>query len=139
MDETTPAPGENLTGPTNLPRGSGSPSEEAGTWAAGKEDVQRLGGAARRRLMSEADKRKSMVASRLEQLAETFESSESSGPEAKLLDAAARFARNASSTLRNRSSEDLLANVEQTFRERPGMFLAGCLALGFVGGRLLRA
>jgi hypothetical protein len=139
MDERTPASGENLTRPTNLPPGYGSPQQASETQFAGKEEVRRLGGAARRRIIAEADKRKSLVASRLEQLADSLESSETQGPEGKLLDSAARIARNASSTLRNRSSEELLSNVEQGFRDRPGVFLAGCLALGFVGGRLLRA
>jgi hypothetical protein len=137
MDERTPAPGETPTRSTNLPPGYGARPES--TRVAGKEDVQRLGGAARRRIISEADQRKSLVASRLEQLADSLENNQTSGPEGKLLDSAARIARQASSTLRNRSSEELLANVEQGFRDRPGVFLAGCLALGFVGGRLLRA
>jgi hypothetical protein len=100
--------------------------------------VRRLGGAARRRILSEADRRKSTVAERLESFANSLENNRSSGPEGQLLDQAARLAHHASSTIRNRSSEDLLDNLEQGFRDRPGVFLAGCLALGFIGGRLLR-
>ena len=151
MDERTPAPGESLSSPTGIPGGSpgfGAGQQQyssQGAWSDtggrphGREDVRRMGGAARRRLLSEADRRKSSVASRLDQLADSLENSGSSGPEGQFLGSAARFARNASSTIRNRSSEELLDNLEQGFRSRPGAFLAGCVALGFLGGRLLRS
>lgn len=149
MDERTPAPGESLSSPTGIPGGSpgfgaGQTYSSQGAWSDtggrlhGREDVRRMGGAARRRLLSEADRRKSSVASRLDQLADSLENNQSSGPEGQFLGKAAQFARNASSTIRNRSSEELLDNLEQGFRDRPGAFLAGCLALGFIGGRLLR-
>jgi hypothetical protein len=146
MDERTPAPGESLSSPPGGAAGFGSQQgySSQGTWEAGgpsphgKEDVRRFGSAARRRILSEADRRKSTIADRLEGFANSLENNRSSGPEGQFLDQAARMARNASSTIRNRSSEDLLGNVEQGFRDRPGAFLAGCLALGFIGGRLLR-
>lgn len=150
MDERTPAPGENLSSPTGLSAGGapgfgsqGSYSSQAG-WTEGRssthgrEDVRRFGGAARRRILSEADRRRSMIADHLESFASSLDNNPSSGPEGQLLESAARFAHNASSTIRNRSSEELLDNLEQGFRDRPGAFLAGCLALGFIGGRLLR-
>lgn len=150
MDERTPAPGESLSSQTGLPSASAGFGQQgpyarneeewssAGTVSHGREDVRRFGSAARRRLISEADRRKAGIADRLQQLADSLENSQASGPEGQLLGSAARYARNASSTIRDRSSEDLLDNLEQGFRDRPGMFLAGCLALGFVGGRLLR-
>ena len=148
MDERTPAPGESLSSPTAMPSGSagyGYQQQMSGPESGpdfggthGREDIRRMGGAARRRLISEADRRKGAIASRLEQLADSLENSPTSGPEGKLIGSAASFARNASSQLRNRSSEDLLSSLEQGFRDRPGVALAGCVALGFIGGRLLR-
>lgn len=134
MGEQTPAPGEGQ----GQDFGQGTWSD-SGFTSHGREDVRRLGGAARRRLFSEADQRRASVASRLEQLAGSLENNQSSGPEGRLLDSAARLARNASSAIRDRSSEELLDDLRQGFRNRPGAFLAGCLALGFIGGRLLRS
>lgn len=151
MDERTPAPGESPSSPTTIPGespgcGSGRESYSSqGAWSSsgltphGRENVRRMGSAARRRLISEADSRRTSVADRIDRLAGSLENNPSSGPEGRFLNATARVARNASSTIRNRSSEELLDDLEQGFRNRPGAFLAGCLALGFIGGRLFRS
>jgi hypothetical protein len=103
--------------------------------------ARRVGSAFRERAFREVDKRRQDFANRLDGLASNFEktSGDRQGPETQFTKGAARVARKAAGVLRERSAEQMVNIAEQQVRDRPGLFLAGCAALGFVGGRVLKS
>jgi hypothetical protein len=104
------------------------------------EQAQRLGATARERLVQEADDKKGRVARRLGQLADDVEGLGGSDDDLqkRLVGGAAQAMRRVSRTLEERSTEELLASAGRSIRRHPGLLLAGCVALGFLGGRLLK-
>ena len=92
--------------------------------------------------MQEADDKKAKVARKLEDFAESMDEL-GTNPQAdplqqKVVGGAARAMRSVSRALDENSTEELIASAGRAIRQRPGLFLAGCVALGFIGGRLLR-
>ena len=106
------------------------------------EQAQRLGSSAKERLVQEADDKKAKVARKLEDFAESMDEL-GTNPQAdplqqKVVGGAARAMRSVSRALDENSTEELIASAGRAIRRRPGLFLAGCVALGFLGGRMLR-
>jgi hypothetical protein len=132
MEETTTGafPGQGQGSGVGVSTGEGAAEEKAA----------QFGRIARDRVLGAADERKAELASNLEQLAGSLQelSDSSEGPQRQLVDGVARFARKASSTLKRRSSEELLGVAAKEISDRPGVIIAGCFALGFLGARLLK-
>ena len=84
-----------------------------------KEQTSRLADAAKQRVLSTADDKKGQFA---EQIG------------ARL----GGWLREVQNALETRSTEDLLRSFGKKVEEHPGAFIAGCLALGFLGARLVR-
>jgi hypothetical protein len=109
------------------------------------EQARSLGASARERLLHEADDKKGRLARTLDELAGNVESGklpevggEIDELQRKLTGGAARAMRSVSRKLEEQSTEELIASAGRAIRQRPGLFLAGCLAIGFLGGRMLR-
>jgi hypothetical protein len=109
----------------------------------GLEQAKRLSSATRERVFRTADERKGQLSDKLDELARNIdELGEKAGAQGelprKLVGGASRALRSVQHTLDNRSTEELIDEVGRQIRRRPGMFLASCLAVGFIGARLLR-
>jgi len=95
------------------------------------------------RTLAQLDQRKGTVVQALEGFASSLEnvgqqaSSQLPIPN-DLTDKAAGFIRQFSRRIEQGSSEELLNDVENQFRARPGAFMAGLVAIGFFAGRILR-
>jgi len=106
----------------------------------GREQVRRLGEAVRERAIRTGDERRTQLVDQLGRVAERLQelvSHDGSEPN-EYAKRAADFVRNLERTLGDHSTEELLGMAEDKIRRRPGMFLAGCFALGFGVARLLR-
>jgi len=101
----------------------------------GTEQMKELGSSAKERARREIDSRRERLASEVEKLAGVLENqrgeSEVAGP---LIDVASSAARRLSSTLRERSADDLLRGLARS----PGAILAGSFAIGFLATRLFK-
>jgi hypothetical protein len=97
-----------------------------------RERARRLGEAARERALSTADERKHRVAGQVDDLASRLEGSGDLG--ARL----SGWLRRAQHAMEDHSAEDLVRMAERQVKAHPAAFLAGCLALGFLGARLVR-
>jgi hypothetical protein len=97
-----------------------------------KEQATRFSGAAKQRVLSTADEQKGRLA---EQVAGFVSSVEGQGSAGARL---AGWLREVQNALETRSTEDLLRSAGKKLEAHPGAFLAGCLALGFLGARLVR-
>ncbi|WIG95561.1 hypothetical protein [Myxococcus sp. SDU36] len=125
--------------------GSRFARDEAGTsrlGQAGKEQAKQLGSAAKERVYHQVESRRGDVAKGLRGLVSTLEGI-SDKDEAKmarpLLGRATGLLRRTSERLESETTEELLADAQTQVRERPGLFIAGCVAAGFVLGRLIKA
>ncbi len=122
----------------------GSRISKAGTSGlgqAGKDPVKQLGSAAKARVYHQVESRRGDMAKGLRGLVSTLESL-SNRDEAKaarpLLGSAAGLLRRTSERLENETTGELLEDAQTQVRERPGLFIAGCVAAGFVLGRLIK-
>ncbi|QDE66932.1 MULTISPECIES: hypothetical protein [Myxococcus] len=117
-------------------------SGTSGIGQAGKEQAKQLGSAAKEHLYRQVESRRGDVAKGMRGLVSTLESI-SDRDEAKvarpLLGSAAGLLRRTSDRLENETTEELLADAQTQVRERPGLFIAGCVAAGFVLGRLIKS
>lgn len=126
-------------------------AEAIGTQTAGEalhkgaERAKELGGAAKGQVIRRAEGGRQRAAAELESFAGTLDEvgrslkdKGQSGRPQELVSGAAKLARKAGKGLREHSSEELLELVERQASDRPGLFVAGGVALGFVLGRLLR-
>lgn len=109
----------------------------------GLEQARRLTSSTRERVFRTADEKKGLVTGKLDELARNIdELGQKAGGEdeipRKLVDGASRALRSVQRVLDERSTEELLDEAGRQIRQRPGLFLASCLALGFIGARLLR-
>jgi hypothetical protein len=127
----------------------GSPPDELAEKAAelassGVDEAKRLTSATKERVLRQADEKKGMIADKLEELARNIDEvgAKGGGDEEdlsrRLAESAARTVRSVERTLNERSTEELLAAAGRELRQRPGLLMAGCFALGFLGARLLR-
>lgn len=111
----------------------------------GKHQAKRFGGLARDRLVKQADNRKSMAVSQLDEFASTLEEvsrtleERGNDTQKEWVDRGARLVRKASRQVRTRSSEDLLDLAQQQLKSNPAVAIAGAFALGFLGIRMLRS
>lgn len=110
-----------------------------------RERARKVSGMAKGRFIKMADQRKSHLAAELESFAGTLDDlsrkleDKGTDSQQKLTDGASQLVRRTSRMLRENSSEQLLDRAEGELRERPGIALAGAIALGFLGVRMLRS
>jgi hypothetical protein len=100
----------------------------------GAEQAKAVGQTAKERALYEVNAQRERFAGEMEKLAGAIEEQGEGSPR-PILNLAASAARSLSSTLRNRSAEDLFAGV----RRNPAAVLAGSFALGFFAVRLFKA
>jgi hypothetical protein len=96
------------------------------------------------RALARTEDKKIAVAAQIATLADKLEgiSTGGDGSEAglqvPLLDRGVGMLRNLQRALDANSTEDLIAKAHDRIRARPEVMVAGCVALGFLGARLLR-
>lgn len=120
---------------------SGQNEQSAGIAQAGKEQVKRLGGITRERVYHQVDGKKEQLVKSLHGVRETLEGlgkDSNLGAAKPLVDNALRVLHRVSDRLENGSTEDLVRDAQAQIRQRPGLFIAGCIALGFFAGRFLK-
>jgi hypothetical protein len=120
---------------------SGQGAPDGGIAQAGKEQVKRLGGITKDRVYSSVDGRKEELIKSLHGLADTLRGAGKDGnlgPAQSLVDGAVKVIHRVSDRLERGSTEELLRDAQTQIRQRPGIFLAGCVAVGFFAGRLLK-
>lgn len=100
----------------------------------GTEQVKAVGETARQRALYEVNSQRERIAEQIEKVAESLRH-EQDGGQMPVLNLAASAAHSLSSTLRNRSAEDLFGAVTRN----PVAVLAGAFALGFLSVRLFKA
>lgn len=119
---------------TTFQQGSSSGSSGA---LVDKEQVKQIGGTLREKVFQAADSRLEGIAKEIEHIGSSL--GERQGDEAMpVTDFVSSFARNASESLRDMKTEDLIRIGRQQLHERPGLVLAGLLGVGFLGARMLR-
>ncbi|VWX50737.1 hypothetical protein [Novosphingobium sp. 9U] len=109
------------------------------------EDTGRLTGAAADRLRSEADSRKGEVADQARAVSSALGSvADGLGSDApswvkSALEKGARSIEQLAQSVEGKDSRELMRDVQQFARQRPGSFLAGCALLGFAASRVFKA
>lgn len=120
---------------------SGVAAKAADIAQAGKERVKELGGITRERVYEKVDGRKSEVVQGLHDLASTLEKASRdipSGFARQAVDGAVGFIHKTTDRIENETTAELLSDAQDRIRERPALFVAGCVALGFFAGRFLK-
>jgi hypothetical protein len=138
--------GSNVQGSTysQRPMGASGISDgesSTGGIAAAKEQVKQLSGVARGRVYSQVDSRKGELVKGLQGLVSTLETASNNEEAAMvrpLLTGAVGLLRKTSDRLENGTTEELLADAQAQVRQRPGLFIAGCVAVGFALGRFIK-
>jgi hypothetical protein len=108
---------------------------------AGKERVKELGGITRERVYEQVDGRKSELVQGLHDLTSTLEKASRdipSGFARQAVDSAVGFINKTTDRIENETTAELLSDAQDRIRERPALFVAGCVALGFFAGRFLK-
>ncbi|KFE61947.1 hypothetical protein [Hyalangium minutum] len=106
-----------------------------------KEQGKRLAGVTRERVYQQVDSKKGEVLQRLHGLADTLQGAGKEGnlgAAQSLVDSAAQVIHRVSDRLERGSTEELVRDAQAQIRQRPGVFIAGCLAIGFLAGRFLK-
>ena len=120
---------------------SSSSSTAADLASAGKERVKELGGITRDRVYESVDGRKSDIVRGLHDLSSTLEKASRdipSGFARQAVDSAVGFLNTTTDRIENETTAELLSDAQDRIRERPALFVAGCVALGFFAGRFLK-
>jgi len=120
---------------------SGQSDQASGIAQAGKEQVKRLGGITKDKVYHQVDGKKEQLVKSLHGIVGTLESMGKDGnlgAAQPLLDNALQVIHRVSDRLENGSTEDLVRDAQTQIRQRPGVFIAGCVALGFLAGRFLK-
>lgn len=110
-----------------------------------RDDADRLTGAAADRLHAEADSRKGQVADQARAVSSALGNAAdglNADTPAWVRSALAQGAKSIeqlASAVEGKSSRQLVGDVQQFARDRPGSFLAGCALLGFAASRVFRA
>lgn len=120
---------------------SGQDSQGEGLAQAGKEQVKRLGGVTRERVFHQVDGKKGELIKSLHGLADTLQGTGKDanlGAAQSLVDGAIQLIHRVSDRLEQGSTEELVRDAQKQIRQRPGLFIAGCVALGFFAGRLMK-
>jgi hypothetical protein len=113
----------------------------AGIAQAGKEQVKRIGGLTRDRVYHQVDGKKEQLVKSLHGIRETLEGlgkDSNIGAAQPIVDNALQVIHRVSDRLENGSTEELMRDAQAQIRQRPGLFIAGCVALGFFAGRFLK-
>lgn len=110
----------------------------------GVRQMKGLAGSARERVLGLVDQRKDQWLGQFDGWLGTIEDiaerlGEQGGPAAQYSGQFSSQLRGLSEGLKSRSAEDLLRDAERQIRARPGVFIAGCAVLGFLGVRLIRS
>jgi hypothetical protein len=115
---------------------AGEPTPTKQAW----EEARHLSEAVRDRAFKTGDERRQQLASEAGRIAERLEelAARDGGEPLVYAQRAADFVRRLENTLQAHSTEELLHLAEDRIRRRPGLFLAGCFAVGFGAARLLR-
>jgi ElaB/YqjD/DUF883 family membrane-anchored ribosome-binding protein len=95
----------------------------------------------RERVYQQVDSKKGEVSQRLHGLADALQGTGKEGnlgPAQSLVDNAAQLIHRVSDRLERDSTEELVRNAQAQIRKRPGAFIAGCVAIGFLAGRFLK-
>lgn len=120
---------------------SGRDSQGEGIAQAGKEQVKRLSGVTRERVYQQVDSKKEEWVKSLHGLADSLRGSNKDGNVGAvqpLIDGAVQVIHRVSDRLERGSTEELLRDAQTQIRQRPGVFIAGCIAVGFLAGRILK-
>lgn len=120
---------------------SGQSDQSSGIAQAGKEQVKRLSGITKDRVYHQVDGKKEQLVKSLHGIVGTLESmgkDKNLGAAQPLVDNALQVIHRVSDRLENGSTEDLVRDAQTQIRQRPGVFIAGCVALGFFAGRFLK-
>lgn len=110
----------------------------------GVEQARKIGLSARQRVIRLADEKKDEWADGIENLASRLASiaKEEGDGQAKVaggfMGDAADQLRSVSGQIRNKSADELLEDVQEGMRKRPGVVIAGALAIGFLAARMFR-
>jgi hypothetical protein len=129
------------TGDISTQASSSSASPSIGDMATqGREQVKRFGGMARDAVFYRADNQKKVLVQSIQGFLSTLEnaSKESDGSVKQVLDSATGYIRKFSDRIENGSSEELLQEAQTVVREKPAVFFAGCVAVGFLAARLFK-
>ncbi|MCP3138701.1 hypothetical protein [Pyxidicoccus xibeiensis] len=133
--------GANLQGSNYTQQSSNGGHAMGGIAQAGKEQVKQLGGVAKGRVYEQVDSRKGDLVKGIQGLVSTLETAsraEEAGMVRPLLTSAVGVLRKTSDRLENGTTEELLADAQAQVRQRPGLFIAGCVAVGFALGRFIK-
>ena len=120
---------------------SGTDSRGEGIAEAGKEQVKRLGGVTRERVYQQVDGKKGELVQSLHGLADSLQGVGKDGNlgiAKPLVDSAIHAIHRVSDRLERGSTEELIRDAQTRIRQRPGIFIAGCVAIGFFAGRILK-
>jgi hypothetical protein len=130
------------TSPYDVTQGSGAP---LGNGHHVKDQAFRLGDAVRQRAIATSDAKKSVFADqvgglvgKLEGIAQPSEGGSENELQQQVMRRGVALLHRLQDTLSQNSTEELIEKAEQQMKQRPGLVVAGCLALGFFGARLLR-
>lgn len=110
-----------------------------------REDTGRVSAAAADRLQSEADSRKGQVAEQARAVSSALgNAAEGLGSDTpswvrSALEQGAKSIDQLAQAVDGRDSRQLVSDVQQFARQRPGSFLAGCALLGFAASRVFKA
>lgn len=121
-----------------------TPASPPGPGEHVKAQARRITDAVKERAFATTEDKKTAVSGHVGALAEKLDGIERSGDmmepglEDQLLDRGVRMLRGLQRTLDDNSTEELIAKAEQRIAERPGLVIAGCLAVGFLAARLVR-
>ena len=133
-----------------LAGGEGGMKEHMGARARefayeGRHQAKRFGSMARERAMKQAESRKSLFASQLDNFAGTLEEvsrtldERGNDSQKELVERGARYVRKASQQLRNRSTDELFDTAQEQLKANPALAIGGAMVLGFLGVHLLRS
>lgn len=143
IDRGTIQGSAHINNPDRLSGADRSPvaAKAAGIAQAGKERVKELRGITRERVYEQVDGRKSELVRGLHDLTSTLEKASRDIPSSfarQAVDSAVGFLHKTTDRIENETTAELLDDAQDRIRERPALFVAGCVALGFFAGRLLK-
>jgi ElaB/YqjD/DUF883 family membrane-anchored ribosome-binding protein len=114
----------------------------AGITEKGKEKAKQLGGVAKEKAQDQLESYKGQLTSMLEGLAGSLEKAKEHADDnlsQKALDTAAGYVRRTCDRLNQHSTDELMHQMRDQVREKPALFVAGLVGVGFFAGRLLRS